>query len=947
MPRFSFSSLRIRLLLLVLLAVIPALGLILYTGLEQRRSASVQAQEDALRVLNQSMMQQDFLIAGARQLLVTLAHLPEVRKLDSQGCSPIFAELLKEHPYYANLGAIAPNGDLHCSALPSSGPINVADRAYFRRAMATLDFAVGDYQVGRVTGKGTVNFGYPLVSEAGEVKAVLFAALDLAWLSKLAAEAQLPQGSTFTVIDSNATILARYPDHENWVGLSIPEAPIFRAIRAEQQWEGAAEAPGLDGIPRRYFFTPTRGSRGSGIIFAVGIPIEVVFGEVNRTLARNMAWLGLVTLLALGAAWFGGDLFIRRRVNALVAATKRLAGGDLSTRIGPISGHGELDHLARAFDEMAGGLERHVAERTRAAEALRQQLSRISLLNQITRAIADRQDLESILRIVLSRLEDHLPVDFGVAILYDAAADTLALAASGQKNPHLATEMGLPGGAGVPLEQTGLRACVQGETLYVPDTARVEQQMLRFLAQHGLRSMMATPLSAEGKTFGVLLLAREVEQGFTSAEGEFLRSLSEHVALAGHQARLQAQLQQAYDDLRQTREAMMQQERLRALGQMASGVAHDINNALSPVVGFSELLLEKEANLSEKAKSYLNSIRIAGTDIAHIIARMREFYRKREEDEDLLPVKLNGVVEQVIEMTRPRWHDIPLGGGIVIEIKTDLRDSLPRVMGMESELREALTNLVLNAVDAMPQGGTMTLRTDGVARAYGGRGEGPPTHVIVEVSDTGTGMVEETRRRCLEPFYTTKGDRGTGLGLAMVFGVMQRHEGEIDIQSEVGRGTTMRLIFPIREAAKSRALATAEMTAPLSSLRILCIDDDPMLRHLLKQMLESDGHTVEVADGGQEGLEAFRAARERVEPFDVVITDIGMPYVDGREVVRTVKRESPTTPMIMLSGWGRQMKADGDESAEADYVLSKPPRIHELRQALSKVSRARIESKTS
>jgi CheY-like chemotaxis protein len=120
-----------------------------------------------------------------------------------------------------------------------------------------------------------------------------------------------------------------------------------------------------------------------------------------------------------------------------------------------------------------------------------------------------------------------------------------------------------------------------------------------------------------------------------------------------------------------------------------------------------------------------------------------------------------------------------------------------------------------------------------------------------------------------------------------------------------------------------------------------------MLRHLLKQMLESDGHTVEVADGGQEGLEAFRAARERVEPFDVVITDIGMPYVDGREVVRTVKRESPTTPMIMLSGWGRQMKADGDESAEADYVLSKPPRIHELRQALSKVSRARIESKTS
>ncbi|HEY4580910.1 MAG TPA: ATP-binding protein, partial [Candidatus Acidoferrales bacterium] len=681
-------------------------------------------------------------------------------------------------------------------ALPISGRINVADRAYFLRAMATRDFAIGDYQVGRVTGKSTVNFGYPLVSDAGEITAVVFAALDLAWLSKLAAKTQLPQSSTFTVIDGNGTILARYPDHEKWVGQSIPEAPIFKAIRAEQ-WEGTAEAPGLDGIPRLYVFTPTRGWRGSGIIFAVGIPIAVVFGEVNRTLARNLAWLGLVTLLALGAAWFGGDLFIRRRVNALVAATKRLAGGDLSTRIGPISGQGELDHLARAFDEMAGGLERHVAERTRAAEALRQQLSRISLLNQITRAIADRQDLESIFRIVLSRLEDHLPVDFGVAILYDAAADTLALAASGRKNPRLATEMGLPGGAGVPLEHTGLRACVQGETLYVPDTARVEQQMLRLFAQHGLRSMMALPLSAEGKTFGVLLLARQEEQGFTSAEGEFLRNVSEHVALAGHQARLQAQLQHAYDELRQTRDAMMQQERLRALGQMASGVAHDINNALSPVVGYSELLLEKEANLSERARRCLTSIRTAGTDVAHIITRMREFYRKREDAEILVPVDLNRAVEQVIELTRPRWRDIPQESGVVIQIATDLHGALPPIMGVESELREALTNLVLNAVDAMPEGGTMTIRTNVGVWAHGGKGEGPPAHVILEVSDTGIGMDEETRRRCLEPFFTTKGERGTGLGLAMVYGVAQRHKAEIEMESASGKGTTVRMTFPV------------------------------------------------------------------------------------------------------------------------------------------------------
>ncbi len=941
MPRFSFSSLRVRLLLLVLLAVIPALGLIIYTGLEQRRQAAVHAQENALRVLHQSMMQQDLLIAGARQLLVTLAHLPQVRKLDSQGCSAILAELLEEHPYYANLGAIAPNGDLFCSVRPFQGRVNVADRAYFQRAMATRDFAIGDHQVGRVTGKGTINFGYPFVSGAGEVKAVVFAALDLAWLHKLAAEAQLPQGSTFTVIDSNATILARYPDHENWVGLSMPETPIFKAIRAEQ-WEGTAEARGLDGVPRLYVFTPIRGWRGSGIICAVGIPIAAVFGEVNRILTRNLASLGLVTLLALGAAWFGGDLFIRRRVNALVDATRRLAGGDLSARTGIASGEGELDHLARAFDVMAEGLERHVAERTRAADALRQQLSRISLLNQITRAIADRQDLKSIFRIVLRRLEDDLPVAFGVACLYDEITDTLTVATSGQKGRRVASEIGLPESATMPVEQTGFRACVQGDTVYVPDAARAETQIPRQLAERGLRSIMVTPLTAEGKTFGMLVLARPKEHGFSSPEGEFLRSLSEHVALAVHQIRLHEDLRRAYEDLRETQQAVMQEERLRALGRMASGVAHDINNALSPVVGFSELLLEKEVNLSEKAKSYLNSIKIAGTDIAHIIARMREFYRQREADEALAPVNLNRIVPQVIELARPRWHDMPLEHGIVIDIKTDLCDSLPRVMGVESELREALTNLVFNAVDAMPEDGTMTIRTDVSVRTYGGNGKIPPTHVILEVSDTGMGMDEETRRRCLEPFYSTKGERGTGLGLAMVFGITHRHEGEIDIESELGKGTTMRLVFPIREPAQATTAAEPEAATPLPILRILCIDDDPMLRHLVNEMIESDGHAVELADGGQEGLEAFRAARERGEPFDVVITDIGMPYVDGREVASTVKRESPTTPVIMLSGWGRQVKAEGDVPAQADYVLSKPPRIHELRQALSKVSLARI-----
>jgi CheY-like chemotaxis protein len=195
-------------------------------------------------------------------------------------------------------------------------------------------------------------------------------------------------------------------------------------------------------------------------------------------------------------------------------------------------------------------------------------------------------------------------------------------------------------------------------------------------------------------------------------------------------------------------------------------------------------------------------------------------------------------------------------------------------------------------------------------------------------------MNEETRKRCLEPFFSTKGKRGTGLGLAMVYGVMKRHEGGIEIQTEPGKGTTFRLLFPVRTNL-SRDL-NDEKDAPIQPLQILCIDDEPLLRELIKEILERDGHTVEVSDSGQSGLDEFRVARERGRPFDVVITDLGMPYLDGRQVARAVKQESPLTPVVMLTGWGAFMKEDGNAPELVDGILSKPPRSRELRETLSR-----------
>ncbi len=212
----------------------------------------------------------------------------------------------------------------------------------------------------------------------------------------------------------------------------------------------------------------------------------------------------------------------------------------------------------------------------------------------------------------------------------------------------------------------------------------------------------------ESKVFGILVVARRQQQGFVSGECEFLKQLSEHVALAAQQSELHGALQAAYDDLRQTQQAVMQHERLRALGQMASGIGHDINNAISPITLYTESLLETEPCLSAKARSYLETIQHATEDVAQTVGRMREFYRQRETQVTLLPVDLNKLIQPVIDLSRARWDDMPQQRGVTVHLGTDLETSLPIVMGIESEIREALINLIFNAVDAMPDGGINT-----------------------------------------------------------------------------------------------------------------------------------------------------------------------------------------------------------------------------------------------
>jgi PAS domain S-box-containing protein len=603
---------------------------------------------------------------------------------------------------------------------------------------------------------------------------------------------------------------------------------------------------------------------------------------------------------------------------------------DVSVTISPIR-----DSQGRIIG--ASKIARDTTDRKLAEIKVQAQLARLSLLQQITRAIGERQDIQSIFQVVIRTLEEHLPVDFCCICLYDPAENCLVVTSVGAHSEALAMELAMTERARVEIDENGLSHCVRGRLVYEPDISQVRFPFPQRLARGGLNSMVAAPLLVESKVFGVLIAARQQAGSFSSGECEFLRQSSEHVALAAHQAQLYSALQQAYDDLRQTQKAVMQQERLLALGQMASGIAHDINNAISPVALYTESLLEKEPGLSPRTRSYLEMIQRSVDDVGRTVARMREFYRQREPQLMLVPVDLNLLVSQVVDLTRARWSDMAQQRGIAIEVRTDLAPDLPAIMGADNEIREALINLIFNAVDAMPDGGPLTLRTR-VAEEKGPHSAESSARKFaqVEVGDAGIGMDEDTRRRCLEPFFTTKGERGTGLGLAMVYGTMQRHSADIEIESAVGKGTTMRLSFAIPTTPAVAAAASAAAGAVPPPLRILVVDDDPLVLKSLRDALEGDGHGVTTADGGQAGIDAFLAAQTQDNPFPVVITDLGMPYVDGRKVSSAVKTAAPGTTVLMLTGWGQRLVADGDIPPHVDRVLSKPPKLRELREALAR-----------
>ena len=385
------ARLRVRLIALVLISVLPALGLIIYTAIEQRRLGVEAAKTEALRLVRLTSTQHERLIEGARQLLITLSQLDHVQGHNSVACNLLFSNLVRLQPVYVNIGAINLDGSVFASAIPLTSEINLADRPYFQEATNRLDFSVGSYQVGRITKKTSVNLSYPIFSRSNQINGVVFAALDLNWLKNMVTNTHLPTNVSITVTDAKRITLMRHPDPEGqFTGRSLDDFYPARPTRRDRDplQERASAEPRLsrDGTWRLYasgpleHHLPNTNERPARV--SIGIPLNVAYADANRMLHRNLGFLALVTALALVGAWYAGDVFILRRIRALVHVTHRLKAGDLTARTGIRAGEGELQQLAISFDAMAESLQKRVAERERAEAQLRDANKNLKLLNE-------------------------------------------------------------------------------------------------------------------------------------------------------------------------------------------------------------------------------------------------------------------------------------------------------------------------------------------------------------------------------------------------------------------------------------------------------------------------------------------------------------------------------------------------------------------------------------
>jgi signal transduction histidine kinase/ActR/RegA family two-component response regulator len=561
-------------------------------------------------------------------------------------------------------------------------------------------------------------------------------------------------------------------------------------------------------------------------------------------------------------------------------------------------------------------------------EREKRQRRRLAALLDVSRLIASTLDPHDIFEIVADKMSDLIGATEVTIFVLEEADQTLRplVARTEERYYDHVMRMRLRVGEGITgvVAKTGVGESI-GHAEVDPRAAQVAGT-----PEDEATSLICVPFSVKDRVAGVITLSRYGVNQFEPEDFEIVTIFAGHCSVAIANARLYADLRRAFEELHAAQSQLVQSAKLNALGEMASGVAHDFNNMLAAILGRTQLLLQRVTE--PDIKRSIELIDQTARDGAQTVRRIQEFTRVRH-DEAMDEVDLNAALRDVVELTRPSWQTLAKVRGAAIQVDWRLGAARP-VAGNASELREVFTNLVLNAVDAMPEGGTLTIAT-----------ADEDDQVVVTVTDSGHGMSDETQARCFDPFFTTKATKGTGLGLSVAYGIVSRHHGTISVESSLRHGARFRIAFPAMGDRPAVGPVDDSEASP-GSFRILVVDDEKEVLSVLGELLEALGQRVTTAEGGGAGLAALRESCASADPKaapEIVFTDLGMPGVSGWDIARELKTLRPNAYVVLVTGWGVQIDAESARARGADILLAKPFTVEDVEGALRKIRALTVE----
>ena len=669
------------------------------------------------------------------------------------------------------------------------------------------------------------------------------------------------------------------------------------------------------------------GQLGQPVFDTVPVPLLVLDRELrvrmwNRALTRLMgeeiplADRPLGELLGPRAREWAA-----RQLRADRASLERFAFGEVQFSQGP-AGQFLAVAVGVVHEERHAGWYLAFAPDARAALATlssvavlqqeRSERDKFSALLTVNHAVANSLELNTILATIAEQVREVISTDECTVFLYDEREKLLrprVCDADDFREEIMGMRLKLGEGITGAVAQSGLGEIVN-DAERDPRAAQVPGTPLEN------SSLLCVPLLARDKVVGVITLTRTQGPPFEPGDLGLATLFAGHCSTAIANARHYEETRAALVELRETQAQLVQSAKLNALGEMAGGVAHDFNNLLAAVLGRTQLLLQ---NIQDPAiRRQLQVIERAALDGAETVKRVQEFSRVRS-DEHFSTLNLNEVLREVVERTRPAWETSPKRNGVSVAIEFDL-GATQTIAGSGAEIRELFTNLVLNAVDALPWGGQIRIST------LDQNGE-----VVVRIRDTGIGMDEDTRQRAFDPFFSTKSERGTGLGLSVARGIVSRHRGTIAVESEPHLGAEFTVRFPAGSSAGVPPEPAPQGRLP--RFRVLAVDDEKPVLDVLADLLRALDQEVDVALGGAAGLERF----ERGD-YQVVFTDLSMPEVNGWDLTLAVKSRRPDVGVVVVTGWGLQLEEATAQAHGVDLLVAKPFSIEDLERALHRVA---------